>query len=166
MHREGHLGVALLAFAPLGFLAAVIDGPSALLVAGVVAGGLAMVPDLDMRVPFVAHRGPTHTAWFAGVVGAAGAVAGFALGVETGLLVGLGLALLFGTAAFLSIGSHIVADALTPMGVQPFTPLSRAHYSWDVARAANPIANYLLLAGGVLAAGTLGYLGILVHELV
>jgi inner membrane protein len=49
------------------------------------------------------------------------------------------------------IGSHIAADALTPMGVEPYR--DGRHYSYDVAKAANPLANYALLAVGVLAVG-------------
>ena len=166
MHREGHLGAALLCFAPVGFVAAAVGGPTALLVGGGVAAGLAMVPDVDLRVPFVSHRGPTHTAWFATLLGAAGALTGGLLGFESGLLAALGLALLLGLTAFLSVASHIAADALTPMGVRPFTPWDETHYTWDVTRAANPVANYLLLAVGSVAAGGLGWLGLLLYRAV
>lgn len=166
VHREGHLGAALLCFAPAGFVAAAVAGPTALLLEGAVAAGLAMVPDVDMRVPFVSHRGPTHTAWFAALVGVAGALLGGLLGLESGVVPALGLALLFGSSAFLSIASHIAADALTPMGVRPFTPWADTRYTWDVTRAANPISNYLLLAVGAVVAGGLGWLGVLVHRTV
>lgn len=46
-----------------------------------------------------------------------------------------------------------LADALTPAGVRPFAPYRDGFYSYDLARASNPIANYALLAVGVLAAG-------------
>jgi len=39
------------------------------------------------------------------------------------------------------------------MGVEPFAPVRDDHYSYDVARAANPIANYGLLALGIVATG-------------
>ena len=166
MHREGHLGAALFCFAPVGFVAAAVAGPTALLLGGAVAAGLAMVPDLDMRVPFVAHRGPTHTVWFATLLGAGGALAGALLGIESGPLPALGFALLLGSAAFLSIASHIAADALTPMGVRPFTPWDETHYTWDVTKAANPLSNYLLLALGAVVAGGLGWLGLVVYRAV
>jgi len=162
MHREGHLGAALLCFAPVAFLAAAVAGPTALLLGGGVAAGLSMVPDVDLRLPFVSHRGPTHTVWFATLVAAAGALTGALLGVESGLLPALGLALLLGSAAFISIASHIAADALTPMGVRPFSPWDETHYTWDVTRAANPVSNYLLLTVGAAVAGGLGWLGVLV----
>ena len=38
------------------------------------------------------------------------------------------------------------------MGIQPFKPLRNDKYTLDIAKAANPIANYgLLVAGCVLA---------------
>jgi inner membrane protein len=57
-----------------------------------------------------------------------------------------------------TVGSHILADALTPAGVRPFAPYRDDFYSYDLARASNPIANYALLAVGVLAgAGALAF---------
>jgi inner membrane protein len=165
VYRTGHIGVALLAYAPVAFVAAAAGGESAALLGGAVALGLASVPDLDQQLPFVDHRGPTHTAWFAALVGAAGTVLGVALGLQTGVRSGLSYGLLFGVSAALSILSHIAADALTPMGITPFTPWSRAHYSLGLVKAANPAANYVLLGLGVAVAGGLAYLGLLVNQL-
>jgi len=39
------------------------------------------------------------------------------------------------------------------MGVEPFAPIRDDHYTYDVARASNPLANYGLLAMGVVATG-------------
>ncbi|MFB6221726.1 MAG: metal-dependent hydrolase [Halolamina sp.] len=166
MYRTGHVGAALLVYAPVGFVAAAVGGASMAVLGGAVAFALASVPDLDMRVPFVPHRGPTHTAWFAGLVGVGGAVLGFALGLQTSLLMGLGVGLLLGVTAALSILSHIAADALTPMGIQPFTPWSDTRYSWDLVTAANPVANYALLGLGTAAAAGLTYLGLLLSRAV
>jgi inner membrane protein len=50
------------------------------------------------------------------------------------------------------IGAHLLADVLTPMGIQPFKPFNNTKYTLEMTKAANPIANYVLLvAGGVLA---------------
>ncbi|CCQ33866.1 membrane-bound metal-dependent hydrolase (DUF457) [Halorhabdus tiamatea SARL4B] len=117
------------------------------------AGLLAMVPDYDQRVPGITHRGITHTVWFAALVGIALGLIGLAIGSSDGILAAIGLGvfgLLVGTVTILS---HIAADALTPMGVEPFAPVRDDHYSYDVARAANPIANYGLLALGIAASG-------------
>jgi len=39
------------------------------------------------------------------------------------------------------------------MGIEPYAPVRDNHYTYDVARAANPIANYVLLALGIVATG-------------
>lgn len=62
MHREGHVGMALLAYSPLACLTAAL-GYAPLTVGGAVAAGaLAMVPDLDFQVPFLRTAGrPTRS---------------------------------------------------------------------------------------------------------
>ncbi len=116
--------------------------------AGVTAVALAMVPDLDQRVPGVTHRGSTHTAWFAlavglllAAVGTVMAVAPSLVGAVTGFVVGAG-----------TIASHIAADALTPAGVRPLSPVDDTHYSLNVVKAKNPLANYALLGLGIAGA--------------
>jgi inner membrane protein len=45
-----------------------------------------MVPDYDQRVPGIAHRGPTHTVWFAALVSLGVALAGGAYALGTGIV--------------------------------------------------------------------------------
>lgn len=147
MHREGHVGAALLAYAPLGVGAILADATGLALLGGVVTVALASLPDQDFRIPFVSHRGITHTVWFALAVG--GVLAGCAWAVGDSLaprrvVAGFGFAV-----GVLVVGSHVAADALTPMGVTPWLPLSDAHYTADLVTADNTLANYLLLAVGV-----------------
>lgn len=165
MHREGHIGVALLVYAPLALIAAAVGYREAALLGGLAMAGLAMVPDLDMQVPFVPHRGPTHTVHFAGLTAFVGAAAGLLVGLPQGLLAGLGFGLFGGVIGGLSILAHIFADALTPMGVAPFALFGGKTYSYDLARASNPIANYGLL--GLGGAGSLGalVLGTKIHSM-
>lgn len=156
MHREGHIGAALVGYAPLGFVA-LVAGYDAVAVGGAVAAvGLAMLPDVDMKLPLVSHRGPTHTVWFALVVGGAGLVGGAVVGLETGPIAAVGLAVFGFLVGTTTIVAHLAADALTPMGVRPLAPVDDREYCFEVARAANPLANYGLLAlGGGVAAGAL-----------
>jgi len=158
MHREGHLGAALALYSPIGFLAYVAGFPAAAVAGAVGATLLAMLPDQDIRIPLVSHRGITHTVWFAllvaGVLGAAGAYLGDrgGMGTEDALAVGA-FAFLVG---FVTIASHILADALTPMGVKPFAPFRGRKYTLALATASNPIANYaLLVLGAALSGGAL-----------
>ncbi|WP_254544456.1 metal-dependent hydrolase [Halomarina pelagica] len=150
MHRAGHLGFSLLAYAPVG-AALAADDPALAVACGVGVVSLASLPDVDLRLPLVGHRGVTHTLAFALLVGlllgAGGAALGDALGIATpdlgfvGAFVGL-----FGVCA------HLAADTLTPMGVPWLWPLSGRRYTLGIVRADHALANYGLLALGVLAA--------------
>ncbi|WP_435194439.1 metal-dependent hydrolase [Natronomonas sp. EA1] len=150
MYKTGHYGAALLLYAPVGGYLLRSD-PVVAVVVGAGAVWLARLPDIDLRLPFISHRGPTHTLLFlalvAGALGGVGWLAGVrgGLGNET-LYATLGVAI-----ALFGVGSHLVADMLTPAGVPLFWPLSSRTYSWRVARASNRIANWGLLALGVFA---------------
>lgn len=151
MHREGHIGMALLAYSPVTLLTTVAGYTDLAIAGAVAAGALAMVPDLDLRVPFVEHRGPTHTAWFTVLVGSLAGVLGLVAGLSRGVLAGVGIGLFAGVVVSLTLASHLVADALTPMGIQPWAPRSTRTISLDLFTAANPVANYALLGIGLVA---------------
>lgn len=166
MHREGHIGAALLAYAPLGAVVLAFGFKAAAVGGALAAGGLAMLPDYDQRIPGVRHRGPTHTVHFAGAVAVGTAAVGAFIAY---LLPGLGAVDAVGVAIFgaavgaVTILSHIGADALTPMGVEPFGDGRR--YSYEVCRADSLLGNYGLLALG-LAVALLAYgLGSGIHAL-
>jgi len=151
MHKKGHYGAALTAYAPLGMGALALGFDAAAVGGGFVAVGLAMFPDMDMNLPNVAHRGPTHTIHFALGVGMVAGVIGVVIGQATTSqwLLALGSGLYLALAGSLTIGSHIAADALTPMGVTPFG--DDRHYSYDLWNADSVLGNYGLLALGILA---------------
>ena len=158
MYKTGHYGVALLAYAPLGATLLAAGFEVGALAGGAVVVALSGLPDVDRRVPFVDHRGSTHTIWFALVIGVAlgglgAAVSGTLIGVSSAAAGGFGFVV--GTLAMVS---HLLGDVVTPMGVTPFWPVSNAHYTLSLTRADNPIANYLLLAGGL--AVTVGVLAV------
>jgi len=153
VYRNGHIGASLVVYAPFGFLVAALVSIEAGAVGALAVASTATVPDLDVRVPFVKHRGITHTVWFALLVGGAFGSVGLAVGLQSGTAT----ALLFGGVGFLfgagTIVSHLLADALTPMGIRPFAPVRDTEYTFDLFTAANPVANYALLGlGGVAAA--------------
>ncbi|WP_134672323.1 metal-dependent hydrolase [Halorussus marinus] len=150
MYRPGHYGVALLAYAPIAFILLVLGFRELAIAGGVGAVVLAMVPDYDQRVPGITHRGPTHTVWFAALVGSVLGVGGGLVGSSQGVLAAAGLAVFAFLVGTVVILSHIAADALTPAGVRPFTPIRTRRYTYDLTKAKNPIANYGLLGLGVL----------------
>jgi inner membrane protein len=178
VYRPGHTGVSLLVYAPLGY-ALLIEGRVALsIVGGGLVIALAMVPDLDMRVPGVSHRGSTHTLAFALCIGVLLGAGGWALATalgEAGMALGgagttlgegvtvrvggvspIGLGGFAFAIGVLTICSHLLADVITPMGIAPFWPLSGRRFSLGIAKSSNTFANALLLALGVCV--TLGAL--------
>jgi len=169
MHRNGHYGLALLVFAPLAFLLDLNHAASGALIGAVIVAGTAPIPDLDQRIPFLTHRGFTHTVWF--LLGASlitGAGTWFAiiradhaipnldapaatshpilLAVTVGSLVGLGLA------------THLLGDVITPMGIKPFAPLSGVKYTLDLTTSKNRVVNMGLFISGLAATGAALYL--------
>lgn len=165
MLKPGHYGVSLGLYAPIAARLLGSDLPALALGGGVVLLGLTMLPDVDTRLPGIAHRGPTHTVLFALAVGAVVAlVADLAVapafgdfgadawGVVPGVRTGLGgFGFFIGT---LAIVSHLLADVITPMGVRPFWPVSGWSISLDITPARNGVANYVLLTAGTFLAAS------------
>lgn len=158
MLKDGHLGAALLAFVPVGVTLVEASLGGLALVGAALTASLVMMPDYDQRLPFVSHRGVTHTLAFALLFGLAlGAVAG-TLGEAGGLAVsGSFVVFDYEVASLRAFGfflgtftvlSHLAADALTPSGVPLLWPLSDYRVSLDLVTADSTLANYgLLLAG-------------------
>ncbi|MFC4356780.1 metal-dependent hydrolase [Halobium salinum] len=153
MYRTGHYGAALLAFAPVAYLLLSIGEPALAVVAGGGMLWLAMLPDVDHRLPLVSHRGPTHSLGFAGLVGGAfagvGLLLGSAMGFET--VAGIGLGAFGFIVGAVAVVAHLLADVITPAGAPLLWPLSGRRYSLDLARADNVVWNYGLFVVGVFA---------------
>lgn len=160
MFRIGHYGVALLLYAPVGGWLLATGNPALAALGGAGALWLTMLPDWDIRVPFVSHRGPTHTFPFVGGVAGLVWVGASAVGLGS-VASGPTDARTFAAGiAALSLVAHLLADVLTPMGVAVLWPLSSEKYSLSVATADNTIANYLLFALGVFASAVAAFLGL------
>lgn len=153
MYRTGHYGTALLVYAPMAFLLQAAGFETLAAIGGATVVGGAMVPDVDQRLPFVSHRGLTHTIWFALLVGFAFGTVGWIAGEAFGPQGRAGLAAFGFFVGALTIGAHLLADALTPMGIRPFAPFGTGSCTLGITRAGNPIGNAALLVLGVLLAG-------------
>ena len=152
MYRGGHVGFNALLYAP--FVPLVSRGWSLelALVGAALAVGLANLPDVDQPLPRIPHRGPTHTIWFALLVGLFAGVA-TALAVPSappafrfGFVVGTG-----------SIVAHLAGDIVTPMGISPFAPVSRYHVTLGWFKSKNGRINRaFLLVGSTALLASLG----------
>lgn len=154
MYAPGHVGIALLVFAPLGIFLLATDRLRLAASGAVLSVLAATLPDLDLYVAALSHRGLSHTLVFAILAGAAlGAVSSWSLAgwLSRRSAVRMGLWVWLTTA--LSVGSHLLGDVITPMGISPFLPVSDAHLTLSLVYARNPSVNAaLLFAGGVTTA--------------
>jgi inner membrane protein len=154
MYRTGHYGAALLTYAPVGAALLLAGFEAAAVTGGAGVLALARLPDYDLRVPLISHRGPTHTLAFALLVGAVvgGVLGGLAGTTSPGRAVAVGA---FGfLVGFLAVASHLLADALTPAGIELFWPVSSKNYSLSLVGADSTVGNYGLLALGVFVSAT------------
>lgn len=153
VHRSGHVGAALAAYAPVAFVTAAVGLDTLALLGALAAVGLSSLPDVDHRLPLVSHRGPTHTVWFTLAVAAAGGYVGWTAGVPAGPAQAMRLAAFGATVSGLAVGSHVAVDALTPAGIRPLAPLSNRWVCFNLTPAGSPLANWLgLVVGSSLAA--------------
>ena len=171
MLREGHLGLGLLLFTPVGGVLLLLER-WILFVIGlwpVLVG--TVLPDLDLRLPVVSHRGWTHTVWFILSLVAVGPVVGVGGAIVSNYLIadisgtftpvsGAIAGTLLGTALAFGAATHILGDILTPQGVKLFSPaipgdiggidVSQRTIGLDLVKADNQIMNKgLLMSGGV-----------------
>lgn len=159
MFPLGHYGMALLVYSAVGCALLVRGRRRDALGGGAVVLLFTIHPDLDSQFPALAHRGVTHTLWFALLVGGVcvAVVATRLRRSPTRSAVAGGL-WAFSLGA-LSILAHMAADALTPWGVVPLSPVASTSYTANVTLASNPTANRWLLGAGMLAAGVAWWLG-------
>ena len=162
MHRTGHTGVTLAVYAPVAYVL-VSDGQVTLALLGLI--GMVVIeplPDRDMEIPWLTHRGASHTLLGALVIGllAAATVVIMSqiapvyleLSVDTSAVAALDsvtLTLFAFAIGFLAVVAHLLGDVLTPMGIRPFWPVSARRFSLNLWTASNPLANPLLFVLGV-----------------
>ncbi len=166
MYRKGHYGLGLIFAAPIAVILGILIGEQWTILTLLFSIAGARIPDFDQRVPFIAHRGFSHTIWFA-------------LIVSLGLAAGATLSLTFGisdittdtpvhsiilsnpvtfSASFIGFFagfvSHLFGDILTEAydyTVNPYWPVSnRAHtLNWTNA---DSVWNYIFLVAGICLA--------------
>lgn len=181
MHRRGHVGMAMLAYAPVGFVL-LADRQLGLALLGLL--GVLLIeplPDNDQWIPGLRHRGTSHSLLCAllvgGVIGALGWLVGDRIAVFfADLFAGLDTAAVgffaglfqwaaeelrgldgptlatFGFAiGVYGILVHLLADVITVAGIRPLLPLSQWRISLSSVRSDSPLANNGLFGIGVLA---------------
>jgi inner membrane protein len=167
----------LLLYSPIAFALFNAGKPIVAVFGAVIVFITEPLPDRDMNIPVMDHRGASHTIVCALLIGGILGFLGYFLGDRVFVIVGeaisnqgigdlgqriiaarniidegalAGYSFAFGTFGILT---HLVGDVITPMGIKPFWPLSSRSFSLSLTRAKNPIANGLLMILGAAAAG-------------
>ena len=153
MELPGHLGVAMLVYAPVAAVAIRRGRPRRAWLGLAVVLALATSPDVDLYVAGVPHRGVTHSFLAAAVAG--GVVALLACLVRPRGTGSRADAARFGAGVGgIAVLAHLLGDVITPMGIQPFLPVVDATYTLSLVYAADQAANVALLVGGATAFAT------------
>ncbi|WP_121743422.1 metal-dependent hydrolase [Natronorubrum halophilum] len=146
MYRGGHVGFNALLYAPFVPVLSRYWSLEIALLGAALALAVANLPDIDQSLPRLPHRGPTHTIWFAVLVGVAagGGTALVARSTPQSFLFGFAI----GTGGVLA---HLAGDIVTPMGICPFAPVSRFHVTLNWFKSKNSRINRVLLLVGLSA---------------
>lgn len=160
MHREGHIGLGLLMYAPIAYVLVLFDLMQAFALGMAAMAFWSFAPDVDMTLP-IRHRGPTHTITAAVVSGILTAGVGVYLAAagtgtsgslfQSNIVSYLAVSAFAFAIGFLGVLSHLLGDLLTPMGVRPGWPVSNRYHSLDLVLAADETANKGLSIAGAVA---------------
>ncbi len=167
MYNKGHIGINMILFSPVLFIMIILE----FFVLGIV--GLisviyfASLPDIDLKVKRLKHRGFTHTISFAVLMGL---ISLFIAIFINSIVINIGFihASLFNLIfipvygffiGFFIVMGHIMGDIITPSGVRIFKKpkyvpnlsiFSDKKYSLNLIKAKNIFANVLFLFVGIL----------------
>ena len=177
MYRYGHTGIDLIVYAPVAYVFLITGQPALALLCGLGILVIEPLPDRDFRVPFLTHRGISHSLVTALLIGLVMASVGWLVGrhvlppVVQSLqeLTVINLAnsenilrdlLDYDAEAFSVIGfsigafgivAHLLGDMITVRGIRPFLPFCRRRVSLFPLHSDSIIANSTLFVLGILA---------------
>lgn len=153
MYPPGHVGISALLLAPLGYLLFAANREREAFAWLGVALGITLLPDVDVFLPGVLHRGVTHTIPFAIIVGGAIAclavASGLVLSTPSSSVVTVGRGTIGFAVGSGAVLSHLLGDVITPMGITPLFPVFDAVYTLELVYARNPAANLSFLLLGI-----------------
>ena len=111
MKRSGHIGFNILAYTPVYFLLTHFHSSLIAITGLLIVIFTASFPDIDNKLPLIAHRGTIHTPIGLGVFNL---ILGYIFLQLFAVTTGVVITLLFTFSYF----SHLVADTLNPTGIK------------------------------------------------
>ncbi len=167
MYRKGHRGINMMLFAPVLFIMLILEFFLLGIIGFATVVYFASLPDIDLRMKFLTHRGFTHTISFGIFIG----VISFIIGLFGGIIamnVGIVRTSLFNMIfiplygffiGFFIVMGHIAGDIITPSGVRLFQKpkhipniriFSDKKYTFNLVPAKSTWANFGFLFLGLL----------------
>lgn len=177
MNRKGHIGLALLVSAPFALLVGLLLNPRWSLIVVGTALLADRIPDTDQRLPFISHRGITHTVTF-GIVASFVLAASFTttatitqsssafgVGILENITTNLVLFAISLLGFVLGFAAHLIGDMLIEAydyAVTPYWPFSskpvalgwasaESKHLWDWGLLLVGVLTSVGLVAGVLA---------------
>lgn len=168
MYKSGHFGLSLTLYAPFLYFFLQSNRYLVGLLGLFIVTACSSLPDLDLKIKFIKHRGYSHTIVGAVVIGAIISVATFISYVYIiNIISSFGLEMKYTAAMFAVMGflfgfygtlTHYAGDIVTPMGLKPLAPFSKKEYTLDLFYAKNKLANGgSLFLGFLITASVFGY---------
>lgn len=149
MNRPGHFGGAMLLFFGIMYLLPRGDTLQTLalsVTAAGIAAGMSMKPDMDKKY----FWGIFHRCWITHSLTTVAVVTAGTFALFNYILHEGPLSYYAALAAFCAIGSHVLLDSMTKMGVPMFGPFDNKMRGLRWLKGSSPVWNYLLLAAGGL----------------
>lgn len=151
MKGLGHYGTAMLLYSPILFIFTtqgfILIGLTGLFTVFI----LSRIPDVDYYIPFITHRGVTHTVWFAILIGFLVSIPFDSMGSIYMFDERISYRLIVFVHGLFSIITHLIGDSLTPTGVRPFMPFKMTNYSLALVKSNDYIWNIVFLIIGALS---------------
>ena len=177
MYRYGHIGIVLLVYAPFTYVLLTTGHPTLAILCGLGILAIEPLPDRDFRLPFLSHRGISHSLFAALLIGLVMGAVGWLVGryaispivqaFQESSIIRLTDSenilrdlRVYDAEAFSLIGfavgvfgviAHLLGDMITISGIRPFLPFSHRHVSLSSVHSDSLIANSALFVLGILA---------------
>jgi inner membrane protein len=163
MNWEGHIGIAVILYLPLGFTLLVTGVPGVALAGGIVVVVAAVLPNVSYHIDHMDDRGFTHSVWFLLLVTVGLGLLGAGIGMTNGILWTIGLGLFGFVLGLLTLLTHLAVDIVTGDGIRPYNPVYDKEYEFAVVEQGErraKLTNHGLFAVAILGTLVSIYYGI------
>lgn len=150
MYREGHIGINIILYSPIMLLLSIFELNNIAIIGFLLMVLFPSLPDKDQKIPFIQHRGFTHTIWFSLIIGTL--IGSIFYGLSTIfniLLKPIHTFIVMFLIGNLLILFHLAGDFLTYAGINIFHPIG-SKSSLNLWESGDPKPNFGFLFIGII----------------